>query len=149
MTQTIETPNPEDIERIALLLVHAAELVQSATGEALSATPADLDLLQRTLDAGLPAENAALSLQALGMAFGKVLADENSDYDWWMVQDEYGRDPALRFRETPLLVFPQTMIARRVEEGQPVELRTMYADLRKRLDTICAENFPEKAEAPR
>lgn len=142
MTQTIEAPNPEDIDRIALFLVHAAELVQKTIGDTLTSAPADLDLIQRTLDADTVAKDATYSLQALGMAFGKVFVDEHDDYDWWMVQDEYGRDPAIRYRETSLLVFPQTMIAKRVEDGQPVAVRELYTDLKSRLDTLRAENFP-------
>lgn len=142
MTQTIEAPNPDDIDRIALFLVHAAELVQKAIGETLTSTPGDLDLIQRTLETGAPAKDATYSLQALGAAFGEVLVGENDGYDWWMVQDEYGRDPAIRYRETNLLVFPQTMIAKRVEDGQPVAVRELYADLKSRLDTLRAENFP-------
>lgn len=142
MTQTIEAPNSEDIERIALLLVHAAGLVEQATGEALTSAPEDLDLIQRTLDAGPLPKDATYSLQALGAALGKVFVGENEGYDWWMVQDEYGRDPAIRYRETSLLVFPQTMISKRIEEGQPVAMRNLYSDLKSRLATIRAENFP-------
>jgi hypothetical protein len=35
-------------------------------------------------------------LQALGIAFGKVFVENNEFYDWWMVEDEFGRDPAIR-----------------------------------------------------
>jgi hypothetical protein len=33
---------------------------------------------------------ATYTLQALGLAFGRVFLTENPGYDWWMVEDEYG-----------------------------------------------------------
>lgn len=59
-----------------------------------------------------------------------------------MVEDEYGRDPAIRYKETTLLVFPQTMISKRVEAGEAVDVRVMYEGLCKQLEEIRAENYP-------
>jgi hypothetical protein len=64
-------------------------------------------------------------------------------YDWWMVEDEYGRDPAIRYKETTLLVFPQTMISKRVEDGVPVDVQDMYNGLCERLEEIRVENYPD------
>jgi len=43
-----------------------------------------------------------------------------------MIEDEYGRDPAIGYKKTTLLVFPQTMISKRVESGEVVDMRMMY-----------------------
>jgi hypothetical protein len=42
--------------------------------------------------------------------------------DWTMVSDEYGRDPALRYKKTDTVFFPLTMISKRVERDEPVDV---------------------------
>jgi hypothetical protein len=59
-----------------------------------------------------------------------------------MVEDEYGRDPALRYKDTTLLVFPQTMISKRIEDGEGVDVRELFDGLRERVEEIRAENHP-------
>jgi hypothetical protein len=39
-----------------------------------------------------------------------------------MVADEYGRDPALRCPGTTVIVFPLTMISKRIEAGESVSV---------------------------
>jgi hypothetical protein len=143
MTQKIEAPSGEDIERIAQQLLHAQEVVLEATGSQLSGGMADLALLQRVLDFKFLEPEATYSLQALGIAFGKVFVENNAHYDWWMVEDEYGRDPAIRYRETTLLVFPQTMLSKRIEEGEEVDVEAMYNGLCEQLEEIRLENYPD------
>jgi hypothetical protein len=143
MTQKIEAPSGEDIERIAQQLLHAQEVVLEATGSQLSGGMADLSLLQRVLDFKFLEPEATYSLQALGIAFGKVFVENNAHYDWWMIEDEYGRDPAIRYKETTLLVFPQTMLSKRVEEGEDVDVEAMYSGLCEQLEEIRLENYPD------
>jgi len=141
MTQRIEAPNEQDIDHIARLLIHAGELTNEVTGQPLSARLSDLPLLQQVLDAGVIEPEATYSLQSLGIAFGKVFVNCNEHYDWWMVEDEYGRDPAVRYKETSLLVFPQTMISKRIEDGEDIQLPAFYENLVNQLEEIRAENY--------
>ena len=60
-----------------------------------------------------------------------------------MVEDAYGRDPAIRYKATTLLAFPRTMISKRVEDGEAVDVRALFDGLRERLEQIRAENYPE------
>lgn len=143
MSQSIEAPTDADIDRIAHQLIHASDLVQEATGVELTGSLRDLGLIQSVLDAKLVEAEATYSLQALGMAFGKVLIGNNDFFDWWMVEDEYGRDPAIRYKETTLLVFPQTMLSKRVEDGEAVVVQEMYEGLCERLEEIRLENYPD------
>lgn len=141
MAQVIEAPNELDIDEVARQLVHASELVGQVTGKELTGDEADLALIQQTLDAKVIEPEATYSLQSLGIAFGKVFVENNQFYDWWMVEDEYGRDPAIRYKETTLLAFPQTMISKRVERGEPVSVLSMYHGLRDQLERIRSEDY--------
>jgi hypothetical protein len=141
MSQHVEAPTEQDVERIARQVLHADELVSAATGKSLSGGLIDLALLQQVLGAKLVEPEATYSLQALGVAFGKVFVNNNEHYDWWMVEDEYGRDSAIRYKETSLLVFPQTMISKRVEDGTEFSVRELYEGLQDQLEAIRVENY--------
>lgn len=141
MPQQIEAPTEADIGRIARQLIHADELIQAVTGEAPCRQVGDLTLIQRVLDSRQLEPEATYSLQALGMAFGAVFVKNNEGYDWWMVEDEYGRDPTVRYRQTTLLAFPMTMISKRVEDGEPVDVLDLYSGLVQRLKTLREEGY--------
>lgn len=144
MSQTIESPNETDVDRIARQLIYAETLVKEIAGATLSGKKADFALLQRVLDSGQIEAEATYELQILGMAFGRVFVNENRDYDWWMVEDEYGRDPAIRLKETSLLLFPLTIISKRIEDGEALDASDLYNGLIVRLGAIRDEN-PEYA----
>ena len=139
--QTIEAPVDDDITGIARALIHADEVCKEALGTGLDGTRADLERIQQIVDSGIVAREATYTLQALGMAFGKVFVNENSDYDWWMVQDEYGRDPAIRFQRTTLLAFPRTMISKRVEDGDSMDVSGLYDQLQERLSKLVDDGY--------
>ena len=92
-----------------------------------------LHLLQVILDSGWIESGETAKLQNLGIAFGDAMAQELG-LEWVLVDDEYGRSPSLRFPGTTVIAFPRTMISKRVERGDKVDVREMFrginADLR-------------------
>jgi hypothetical protein len=143
MNQCIEPPTESDIDKIARQLVHAQELVLQAAGKKLSGNESDLDAIQSVLDSRIIEPEATYSLQALGIAFGKVFVENHDHYDWWMVEDEYGRDPAVRYKETTLLIFPQTMISKRVEDGKLVNVHEIYEGVARHAEDLLSEHYPD------
>ena len=143
MQQRIEAPTSSDVDAIARQLTHAQDIVFSATGRKLSGRKSDLSAIQAALDSRTIEAEATYSLQALGIAFGKVFIEDHEDYDWWMVEDEYGRDPAVRYKLTTLLLFPQTMISKRVEDGKEVNVQAIYTGLELHVAGLLAENNPD------
>jgi uncharacterized protein DUF3806 len=65
-------------------------------------------------------------LQSLGIVFGDVLAVVTGS-EWVEVEDEYGRDAALRFGGPDDLLFPMTMISKRVESGEVVDVFALFS----------------------
>jgi hypothetical protein len=137
--QKIEAPTEKDIENIAMGVVHAGQVIEQALDEDLDGTHQDLELIQRVLDRGVVEPEATYTLQALGLAFGRVFLNEFPDYDWWMVEDEHGRDPAIRYKETSLLVFPMTMLSKRIEDGDPFDVPELFDGLAKQLAELIQE----------
>ena len=141
MDQKIEAPNDADIDRIARMLINAKLLAQEIISEELDATLQDLDRLQRIVDTGSIQPEATFQLQSLGLAFGKIFVENNPGYDWWMVEDEYGRDPCVRYKETTLLSFPQTMLSKRIEDGEALDVADLYAGVVDMLEKIRIRDF--------
>jgi hypothetical protein len=126
--------------------IHADQVCFDVLGVRLGGTRADLHLLQRVLDRGVVEPGATYTLQALGLAFGKVFVAENRGYDWWMVEDEYGRDPAIRYERSSLLAYLRTMISKRIEDGEVVDVVDLYDGLVVRLEQLVDEGWGQPSE---
>jgi hypothetical protein len=103
---------------------------------------ADLGRLQRILDGKFIDAEKTQELQALGIVFGKVFVNETPHYDWWVVDDEYGKDACIRYKETSLMSFPQSMISKRVEDGEEIDVLNLYEGLADLLERTRKENYP-------
>jgi hypothetical protein len=112
----------EDSERLdRQRAVVAAAAKQRYGTAALTRTRKDLPILQRLLDDKVFEKSQTYELQSLGVAFGDVLASE-FPLRWVMIMDEYGADPTLRFKNTSIAVYALTMISKRVERDEPVDV---------------------------
>lgn len=60
------------------------------------------------------------------MTFGDALVQELG-LKWVAIDDEYGRDAALVLEGTSVKVFPLTSISKRVEAGETVDVRELFA----------------------
>lgn len=132
----IETPTQDDLKQIAMSLMHAQQTVADILHAELDGSKNDLDLIQRALESGVIDPEAEYTIRALGLAFGKVFVNTESGYDWWMINDEYGRDPAVRYQQTSLTFHPQDMLLKRVEQGEQFDVAELYQGLRSQLQEI-------------
>ena len=99
---------------------------------ALSRTKTDLPILQRLIDDKVFEKSQSYELQSLGVVFGDVLASE-LPLRWVMITDEYGTDPTLRFKNTSININALTMISKRVERGEPVDVSSLVEKNREAL----------------
>ena len=67
--------------------------------------------------------------------FGQVFANE-TPLRWVIVKDEFGRDPALEVPGTSIRIFPLTMISKRVEQGEAVDVAELYHATLKRVEEL-------------
>ncbi len=114
--------------------VVAAAIKKRYGAPSLTKTKADLPILQRLLDDKAFAKNQTYELQCLGVALGDVMATE-LPLRWVMVTDEYGTDPTLRFKDSTIQVNALTMISKRVERDEAVDV----ADLLWQTRTAAAQ----------
>lgn len=76
-----------------------------------------------------------LKLQLLGVAFGDAIAQELM-LEWVVVDDEYGRSPALNWPGTSLDIYPLTVISKRVEDGEDVDVYELFEGICNRLKEL-------------
>lgn len=135
----IEAPTAEDVDQVARSLLHARQTIAEIVGVEVDGSKGDLLLIQRALDSGVIDRESEYTLRALGMAFGQVFVDHEPDYDWWMISDEYGRDPAVRYAQSTLTFHPQDFLLKRIERGEEVDVVDLYDSLHSQMREIVAE----------
>lgn len=143
MSQTILPPDDEWLNYIAQLWVLGSQISQAAGGGEMDGSLGDLDRVQAVLDTGELTAEDSQALHALGAVFGRAFIQATPDYDWWVVEDEFGKDACIRYKETSLMIFPLTMISKRVEDGEEVDVRELFDGLREMLVKVRKEHDPE------
>jgi hypothetical protein len=134
--QMIETPTDDDLKQIAFSIIHAKETISSLLNEELNGSKSDLALIQRALDSGQIESESEYTIRALGIAFGKVFVNTEPNYDWWIINDEYGRDLAIRYLQSTLTFHPQDILLKRIEQGERVDTVELYENLCQQLQEI-------------
>jgi hypothetical protein len=84
-----------------------------------------LGTIRAILDAGVFRADQTFELQCLGIVLGDALVQELG-MEWVMVEDGYGRDPATRVPGTSIVVYPLTMLSKRLECGEVVDVFDLF-----------------------
>lgn len=123
----------EDKTRLERQRALVAAVVKQRYGKpALTKTVSDLAVLQRLLDDRVFGKTQTYQLQSMGVAFGDVLVSE-LPLRWVMVTDEYGTDPTLRFEKTTIQINALTMVSKRIERNEAVNLSELLRATRNQL----------------
>lgn len=125
MAGTFTPPTEDDIRLLASQWLSVSRVSEEEFGSPLTQSLDDLELIQRLLDEDI-VDRGTYALQCLGIALGRVMATNIEGLDWWIVEDEFGRDPCLRYKHTTLQVNPLTMISKRMERSEEVDVRWLY-----------------------
>jgi uncharacterized protein DUF3806 len=130
--QKIERPTAAELLEIRKQSALIQESVRSRYPRPLAGDDRDLDLLQRLLDDEVFLPTQTHELQSLGLAFGDAIR-KRLGLEWIIADDEYGREPALLQSDSAIVIFPLTMVAKRVEAGERLRLRDLVAWLEREL----------------
>jgi len=112
--------------------VVAAAAKQRYGTAALTRTKGDLPVLQKLIDDRVFNKSQTYELESLGVAFGDVLASE-LPLRWVIITDEFGTDPTLRFKNMDVNVNPVTMISKRVQRDEHVNVSELLRITREQL----------------
>lgn len=102
------------------------ELARRHVGRELSGRSLrDLELLQKLLDREVLSADQTWELQSLGVALGDVLAARHG-LVWVVYTDDLGRSRAVRLPDSDFVLFPVTMISKRIERDVAFTVDELY-----------------------
>jgi len=84
-----------------------------------------LGVIRAVLEAKAFRAEQTFELQGLGIILGDALAKELG-MKWMMVEDAHGTSPCLVLAGTTIVLYPQTMISKRIERGETVDVFEMF-----------------------
>jgi hypothetical protein len=101
-----------------------------------------LGLLRALLEKQVFSAEQTYELQSMGVVLGDVFA-QDLGMGWIVVEDSFGRTPALRYPNTTIILYPITMISKRIEAGEQVDIFDMYNSLAAEVDEILQDTDNE------
>ena len=125
MKQKIEAFAPEDVARVEKQRVWVRDHYEAAARHQYETVEGKLRLLDTIIRSKWIEPSETWKLQSLGITFGDALA-QWLGLAWVAVEDEHGRSPALRHQGTSIVVFPLTMISKRIERGEAVDVYALF-----------------------
>jgi len=125
MEQRVEPPNQDDLAGIESQRTWVREHFSPEAQYKYQALDEKLRLLQGILDAGWIEAHETVKLQCLGITLGDALVQELG-LEWVAVEDDEGRAPAVRYPGTTVIAFPLTMISKRIERGETVDIADLF-----------------------
>ena len=105
----------------------------------LTHSAADFELLQRIVDADLLEAEDVAGWEAMGIAFGDGLTTMVPGLAWAQVTDQFGTDAVLRYQATTLQIGVVTMLLKRAEANEVINV----AHLAQWLKTFIEEKAHE------
>jgi hypothetical protein len=126
MNDEVLPPSEDDLVWLQQAEAHIVQLLIARYDDVhLEHSEADLQLAQRLLDDNAVRREDTLELQCLGVMLGNVFA-ANTSMRWAGVENEFGKMLALHSDEIKFMLYPLTMISKRVEDGRKVDMPGLY-----------------------
>lgn len=125
MMQTFDEMSGEEIVRLDAQRSWVRDHYEPHARSKYDTIEGKLALLDAILANGWVQASETVKLQSLGIAFGDALA-QRLGLRWVTVEDEYGRDPALKLDGTSVVTFPLTAISKRAERGERIDVYALF-----------------------
>ena len=125
--QTFHVLSADDVESLQLQRACVESyLGNDETSRAHYGTVAGkLGLLRAILEANVLSKYETYEMQCLGIVLGDAFVQQ-CKWLWRMVEDEHGRDPCLKVNGSSVILFPMTMISKRIERGETVDVFALF-----------------------
>jgi hypothetical protein len=135
MEQKIEPLNVEDLARVEAKRTWVRDHYPPDARHRYETLEGKLTLLEAILENRWIEPSETLKLQSLGIALGDAFVQQLG-LMWMAVEDEYGRDPAVVLEGTSIVLFPLTMISKRIERGDEVDVHDLFADVCAKVEEL-------------
>lgn len=125
MKQTVSLMTAADNEALEEQRSVVAGFVADNSLEDYQTAAGKLGTLRALLEAEVFDAKQTYELQCMGIVLGDALAQHHG-FEWVVVEDDLGRDLALKVPQSTVLLFPLTMISKRVERGEIVDVFELF-----------------------
>ena len=71
----------------------------------------------------------------MGIILGDAFVQELGMH-WMIVEDNLGRDPAIRLKNTSIVMYPMTMISKRIERGERIDIIDFFNSVVERIKEL-------------
>jgi len=140
MSQRIHVPNAEELARIEAQRAWVRNHFEPDARGQYDSLEGKLRLLDTIVRSKWIERNETVKLQCLGITLGDAVVQEFA-MRWVTVEDEYGRDPAVELPGTSILGFPLTMISKRIEQGEEVDIYDLFDGLCTKVREMKANGY--------
>jgi hypothetical protein len=94
-----------------------------------------LGLLRALIEGNIFKPTQTYELQCMGIVLGDVFVQQLG-LEWRAVEDEFGRDPCIKFPGTTVVLFPLTMISKRIERGEQVDVFNLFNGIAGEVESL-------------
>lgn len=94
-----------------------------------------LGLLRALIEKRIFKPTQTHELQSMGVVLGDAFVQELK-MEWVIVEDSHGRDPAVRVPKTSIIIYPLTMISKRIEKGERVDVFDLFNGVADKIDAL-------------
>jgi hypothetical protein len=114
----------------------AVSTVKKQLTKDFTGTAADLENLQKVIDSGRFNPKQRQAWESFGTAFGVILVNEMDGMEWVTVIDGQKESPALRFRDSKVMVNPISLIWDKAKSGQPCDLKAEFERIKNEVEAV-------------
>jgi hypothetical protein len=91
-----------------------------------------LQLLKTIIESAWIQKYETNKLQCLGVTLGDAIV-QDLGFNWVEIEDEFGVDPAIKLGDTSLILFPLTMISKRIENDEAVNIFELFDRIKNKV----------------
>lgn len=112
----------------------AVSTVKKQLTKDFTGTAADLENLQKVIDSERFNPKQRQAWESFGTAFGVILVNEMDGMEWVTVIDGQKEFPALRFRDSKVMLNPISLIWDKAKSGQPCDLKAEFERIKNEVE---------------
>jgi hypothetical protein len=136
--QSIRELSREEIDWLAAQRGKAEALLDDSARAVYRNTPGKLGFIRAILEAKAFRPDQTFELQGLGLILGDALA-ARLGMEWKMMEDKDGTTPCLVLNGTSIILYPQTMISKRIERGESIDILPFFNGIVAKIEELRAK----------
>ena len=134
--QKVTALTPKDKEHLAKQrAVLEKYLADEQSKQNYKTAAGKLGLLRALIEKRMFKPTQTYELQSMGVVLGDAFVQELK-MEWVVVEDSKGRDPAVRVPKTSIIIYPLTMISKRIERGEKVDVFDLFNGVADQIETL-------------